>query len=130
METSSEKQGGAESGLPDFGPGDTVIIDYKVVEGGKERIQPFQGIVTGRSGRGTDETFTVRRILQGIGVERIFPARSPLIKNLKVVRRGKVRRAKLNYIRKAKGKQARIKELKKPAASPSQKADNAGADNS
>ncbi len=101
------------SDLPDFAPGDTVKIDYKVVEGDKERIQPFQGIVTGKKGGGMDETFTVRRVLQGIGVERVFPLQSPLIKDLKVIRKGSVRRAKLYYLRKAKGKHARIKELKK-----------------
>ncbi len=99
--------------LPDFNPGDTIVIDYKVVEGDKERIQPFQGVVIAKKGRGINQTFTVRRVLQGIGVERVFPMQSPLIKTIKVVRKGSVRRAKLYYLRTAKGKKARIKESKK-----------------
>ncbi len=113
MSTFSENLKELRKDIPDFGPGDTVIIDYKVVEGDKERIQPYQGTVIGRKGGGMNETFTVRRVLQGIGVERIFPLQSPLIKSVRVVRRGSVKRAKLNYLRKAKGKQSRIKELKK-----------------
>jgi large subunit ribosomal protein L19 len=99
--------------LPEFSPGDTIRVDYKVVEGDKERVQPFQGTVMGKSGGGTNETFIVRRVLQGVGVERIFPLQSPFIKNIKVIKKGVVKRAKLNYLRKAKGRQARIKELKK-----------------
>lgn len=121
MET-SEKAGGLRSDLPVFGPGDTVVIDYKVVEGGKERTQPFQGIVMGRSGSGADETFTVRRVLQGVGVERIIPVQSPMIKKLRVIRKGSVRRAKLNYLREARGKQARIKEARKDKATGKQDA--------
>ncbi len=128
MGTFIESLHSLRSDLPDFGPGDTVVIDYKVVEGDKERIQPFQGTVIGRRGSGVNETFTVRRVLQGIGVERVFPLQSPLIKSLKVTRRGSVRRAKLNYLRQAKGKQARIKESKKgrPTALPG--TGDAGAD--
>lgn len=127
MET-SEKKVALRSDLPDFGPGDTVVIDYKVVEGEKERTQQFQGTVMGRSGSGADETFTVRRVLQGVGVERIIPVQSPMIKKLKVIRKGRVRRAKLNYLRSARGKQARIKEAKKEraAASPEKSDADAG----
>lgn len=94
--------------LPDFNPGDTVAIDVRVLEGGKERIQRFEGVVIGRKGAGISATFTVRKISGGIGVERIFPLHSPMIKNLSVVRQGKVRRAKLNYLRKLSGKATRI----------------------
>ncbi len=96
--------------LPDFGPGDTVAVDVRVVEGGKERIQRYQGVVIGRKGSGISETITVRKISSGIGVERIFPLHSPMISGIKVVRRGKVRRAKLNYLRKLSGKATRIAE--------------------
>ncbi len=99
-----------KSDLPDFGPGDTVAVDVRVVEGGKERIQRYQGVVIGRKGSGISETITVRKISSGIGVERIFPLHSPMISEIKVVRRGKVRRAKLNYLRKLSGKATRIAE--------------------
>ncbi len=96
--------------LPEFGPGDTVALDVRVVEGGKERVQRFQGVVIGRKGSDISETFTVRKISGGIGVERIFPVHSPMVSNIHVVRRGKVRRAKLNYLRKLSGKATRIAE--------------------
>jgi large subunit ribosomal protein L19 len=96
--------------IPMFHPGDTVSIDVRVVEGGKERIQKYQGIVIGRKGSGIKETFTVRKVSGGIGVERIFPLHSPMLAGIQVVRRGKVRRAKLNYLKKLKGKAARITE--------------------
>ncbi|MFQ6606426.1 MAG: 50S ribosomal protein L19 [Fidelibacterota bacterium] len=96
--------------LPEFHPGDTVAVDFRVVEGGKERIQRYQGVVIGRRGRGIEETFTVRKISGGIGVERIFPVHSPMIAAIKVVRRGKVRRAKLHYLRGLTGKATRIAE--------------------
>ncbi len=96
--------------IPEFAPGDTVMIDFRVVEGGKERIQQYQGVVIGRKGSGVGETFTVRKISGGVGVERIFPIHTPMISSLSVVRRGKVRRAKLNYLRKLTGKAARITE--------------------
>ncbi|MBC8215925.1 MAG: 50S ribosomal protein L19 [Candidatus Marinimicrobia bacterium] len=96
--------------IPEFSPGDTVMIDFRVVEGGKERIQQYQGVVIGRKGSGVGETFTVRKISGGVGVERIFPLHTPMISSLSVVRRGKVRRAKLNYLRKLTGKAARITE--------------------
>ena len=92
--------------VPEFGPGDTVNIDVRVVEGGKERIQKFQGIVIGRKGSDISETFTVRKISGGIGVERIFPIHSPMVSKIDVKRRGKVRRAKLNYLRKLTGSKA------------------------
>jgi large subunit ribosomal protein L19 len=96
--------------MPDFGPGDTVKVHYRVVEGSRERIQLFQGVVIGRQNGGARETFTVRKISFGVGVERIFPLHSPKISKLEVVSRGKVRRAKLYYLRDKIGKQARIKE--------------------
>lgn len=92
--------------LPDFGPGDTVSLDVRVVEGGKERLQKFEGIVIGRKGSDISETFTIRKISGGIGVERIFPVHSKMISNIDVKRRGKVRRAKLNYMRKLTGAKA------------------------
>lgn len=96
--------------LPDFRAGDTVKIHVKVVEGNRERIQVFEGVVIKRRGGGMRETFTVRRISYGVGVERTFPIHSPRIDRIEVVRRGKVRRAKLFYLRKLRGKAARIKE--------------------
>jgi large subunit ribosomal protein L19 len=95
---------------PDFRAGDTVRVHVRVVEGDKERIQVFQGVVIGRRGGGTRETFTVRKISGGIGVERIFPLHSPSINRIEVVRHGKVRRAKLYYLRALRGKAARIEE--------------------
>lgn len=96
--------------LPQFSPGDTVRVHYKVVEGSRERTQVFEGVVIKRKGGGLRETFTVRRISYGVGVERTFPLHSPEIEKLEVVRRGVVRRAKLYYLRKLVGKAARIKE--------------------
>lgn len=96
--------------IPDFAPGDNVKVHYRVVEGNRERIQVFQGVVIGRQGEGARETFTVRKISFGIGVERIFPVHSPKIAKIERVTRGKVRRAKLYYLREKIGKQARIKE--------------------
>lgn len=98
-----------ESVVP-FNVGDTIRVDVKVIEGGRERVQAFQGTVIQRRGGGVQETFTVRKISQGIGVERVFPLHSPNISTIKVLRRGKVRRAKLYYLRKLKGKAARIAE--------------------
>ena len=98
--------GQLKTNVPDFGPGDTVVVDVRVVEGGKERVQKFQGIVLGRKGSDVSETFTVRKISGGIGVERIFPVHSPMVANIEVKRRGKVRRAKLNYLRKLTGSKA------------------------
>ena len=98
------------SDVPDFGPGDTVAVHAKVVEGDKERIQVFEGVVIKRKGKGIDATFTVRKISQGIGVERIFPLHSPRIAKIEKLRSGKVRRAKLYYLRGLRGKAARIEE--------------------
>jgi large subunit ribosomal protein L19 len=95
---------------PEFRAGDTVRVHVRVVEGDKERIQVFQGVVIGRRGGGTRETFTVRKISGGIGVERIFPLHSPSLSRIEVIRRGKVRRAKLYYLRALRGKAARIEE--------------------
>ncbi|MFQ6605282.1 MAG: 50S ribosomal protein L19 [Fidelibacterota bacterium] len=99
-----------KSDVPDFQSGDTVAIDVRVVEGGKERIQRYQGVVIGRKGGGIEETFTVRKISGGVGVERIFPLHSPMIAKIEVLRHGKVRRAKLNYLKELRGKAARIQE--------------------
>ena len=98
--------------LPDFRPGDTLKVHVRVVEGKKERIQIFQGVVIARRGGGTRETFTVRKISGGVGVERVFPLHSPVIDKIEVVRRGRVRRAKLYYLRGRTGKAARITERK------------------
>lgn len=96
--------------LPDFRAGDTVRVHVKVVEGQRERIQVFEGVVIKRRGAGISETFTVRKVSYGVGVERTFPVHTPKIAKLEVVRRGKVRRAKLYYLRALRGKAARIKE--------------------
>jgi len=96
--------------IPDFEPGDTVIVNVKVVEGERTRIQAYEGVCIGRSGRGIQENFTVRKISYGEGVERVFPLHSPMVDSIKLVRRGKVRRAKLYYLRGLRGKSARIAE--------------------
>jgi large subunit ribosomal protein L19 len=96
--------------IPDFRPGDTVKVHAKVVEGNRERIQVFEGVVLKRQNGGIHETFTVRKVSYGVGVERTFPLHSPRIEKIEVTRRGKVRRAKLNYLRERRGKAARIKE--------------------
>ncbi|CCF83808.1 50S ribosomal protein L19 [Nitrolancea hollandica] len=104
--------------VPAFGPGDTVRVHVKVVEGDRERIQPFEGVVIRRRSGGINENFTVRRIAShGIGVERTFPIHSPRIDKIDVLRHGKVRRAKLYYLRGLTGKAARIKERRRPAGS-------------
>ena len=105
--------------VPSFGPGDTVSVWVRVVEGDKERLQAFQGTVIGRRGGGLDESVTVRKVSMGVGVERIFPLQSPAIAKIEVLRRGHVRRAKLTYLRALKGKKARIRE-KIRAVSPGQ----------
>jgi large subunit ribosomal protein L19 len=99
--------------IPDFRPGDTIRIHVKVREAQKERIQVFEGLVIGRKGSGVSETFTVRKISFGVGVERIFPVHSPVIDQIEVKKSGRVRRAKLYYLRGLKGKAARIKEERK-----------------
>ncbi len=100
----------AKRQVPDFAPGDTVIVNVKVVEGERSRIQAYEGLVIGRSGGGINENFTVRKMSYGEGVERIFPVYSPMIDSIKVIRRGKVRRAKLYYLKGLTGKRARITE--------------------
>jgi large subunit ribosomal protein L19 len=96
--------------IPDFQPGDTVIVNVKILEGERSRVQAYEGVCIGRSGGGLHENFTVRKISYGEGVERVFPLYSPMIDSIKVVRRGKVRRAKLYYLRGLRGKSARIVE--------------------
>jgi large subunit ribosomal protein L19 len=106
----------ATKSIPEFGPGDTVIVNVKVVEGERTRVQAYEGVCIGRSGGGLNESFTVRKISYGEGVERVFPVMSPMIDSIKVVRRGKVRRAKLYYLRNLRGKSARIVEKTERAA--------------
>ncbi len=101
---------GLKEDIPEFSPGDTVRVMVRIREGQKERLQAFEGNVIARRGGGMSETFTVRKVSSGIGVERIFPLHSPSIESIKVMRRGRVRRAKLYYLRKLSGKAARIKE--------------------
>ncbi|MGJ0532026.1 50S ribosomal protein L19 [Methylocystis sp.] len=105
--------------IPEFRPGDTVIVNVKVKEGERARIQAYEGVVIARNGGGLNESFTVRKISYGEGVERVFPIHGPLIDSIKLVRRGKVRRAKLYYLRDRRGKSARIAERidTKPKAS-------------
>src|SRR5258705_2852449 len=96
--------------IPDFGPGDTVLVNYKVVEGERSRIQAYEGVCIGRAGAGLNENFTVRKISYAEAVDHVFPLYSPMIDSIKVVRRGKVRRVKLYYLRGRRGKSARINE--------------------
>ena len=98
--------------IPEFRVGDTVKVDVKIIEGKRERIQSFEGIVISRKNSGISETFTVRKLSSGVGVERTFPINSPLIDKITVIRVGKVRRAKLYYLRSRSGKSARIKEVR------------------
>ena len=102
--------------IPDFQPGDTVIVNVKVVEGERSRVQAYEGVCIGRAGGGLNENFTVRKISYGEGVERVFPLYSPMIDSIKIVRRGKVRRAKLYYLRGLRGKSARISERQEHVA--------------
>ena len=111
--------------IPDFEPGDTLIVNVRVKEGERTRVQAYEGVCIGRQGGGLNESFTVRKISYGEGVERVFPVHSPMIDSIKVVRRGKVRRAKLYYLRDRRGKSARIvertdryKAKEGPAAAP------------
>lgn len=104
------EQGRLKKDLPDFSPGDNVRVHVKVIEGEKERIQIFQGIVIRKRRAGYGSTFTVRKVSDGIGVERIFPLHSPIVEKIELIRKGMVRRAKLYYLREKKGKAARIKE--------------------
>lgn len=97
--------------VPEFSSGDTVKVSVRIIENKKERIQVFQGVVMQRRGSGVSETFTVRKISSGVGVERTFPVNSPVISKIEVVKRGKVRRSRITYLRKLSGKAARIKEV-------------------
>ena len=117
--------------LPEFRPGDTVKVHVRVVEAGRERIQVFQGVVIRRSGGGLRETFTVRKISFGVGVERTFPVHSPSIARMEIVQKGRVRRAKLYYLRDLRGKRARIRERREAtpaAAAPSSEPEPAPAE--
>ena len=110
LEKEQLEQLSANKDIPDFEPGDTVIVNVKVVEGERTRIQAYEGVCIGRSGAGVNESFTVRKISYGEGVERVFPLHAPMVDSIKLVRRGKVRRAKLYYLRGRRGKAARIAE--------------------
>lgn len=103
-------QGSLKAEVPQFNVGDTIRIDVNIREGERERIQQFEGIVIAKKGSGISETFTVRRVSYGVGVERVFPLHSPNVKAVKVVRQGRVRRAKLYYLRDRVGKAAKVKE--------------------
>ena len=102
--------GQVKENFPEFGPGDTVVVQVKVVEGKRERLQAFEGVVIGKRNRGLNSAFTVRKISHGVGVERTFQTHSPLVAEVEVKRRGAVRQAKLYYMRELSGKSARIKE--------------------
>jgi large subunit ribosomal protein L19 len=112
--------------IPDFQPGDTVIVNVKIVEGERSRVQAYEGVCIGRAGSGLNENFTVRKISYGEGVERVFPLYSPMIDSIKVVRKGQVRRAKLYYLRGRRGKSARIIERQDHSAA--QNADDKAAE--
>jgi len=107
-----EEQTAEKKDFPDFRPGDNVAVSYKIIEGAKERIQVFKGDVIQIKGIGATKTFTVRKMSSGIGVERIFPISSPVLSDVKILKKGKVRRAKLYYLRELTGKKAKIKEKK------------------
>jgi large subunit ribosomal protein L19 len=110
IETEQVAKLSAGKEIPDFQPGDTVVVNVKIVEGERSRVQAYEGVCIGRAGTGINENFTVRKISYGEGVERVFPLYSPMIDSIKVVRRGQVRRAKLYYLRGRRGKSARIIE--------------------
>lgn len=109
--------GSLKNDIPEFRPGDTLKVHVRVIEGNKSRVQIFQGVVIRRSGGGVRETFTVRKVSYGVGVERTFPVHSPVIEQIEVVTRGAVRRAKLYYLRDRRGKAAKIKERRETSAS-------------
>jgi large subunit ribosomal protein L19 len=111
--------------IPDFQPGDTLIVNVKIVEGDKSRVQAYEGVCIGRAGAGLNENFTVRKISYGEGVERVFPLYAPMIDSIVVVRRGKVRRAKLYYLRGLRGKSARIVERQDHVADAERAAEKA-----
>ena len=110
IETEQVAKLSAGKEIPDFQPGDTVVVNVKIIEGERTRVQAYEGVCIGRAGGGLNENFTVRKISYGEGVERVFPIMSPMIDSIKVLRRGKVRRAKLYYLRNLRGKSARIVE--------------------
>jgi large subunit ribosomal protein L19 len=113
----------ADRKIPEFSPGDTIVVNVKVTEGERTRVQAYEGVCIARNGGGLQESFTVRKISYGEGVERVFPVYSPMIDSIKVVRRGKVRRAKLYYLRDRRGKSARIAErVEGPSAKPAEPA--------
>jgi large subunit ribosomal protein L19 len=114
------RQAGQKTDLPDFRPGDTIRVMVRVREGDKERLQAFEGVCVGRRGGGMSETFMVRKVSAGVGVERIFPLHSPGIASVEIVRKGKVRRAKLYYLRQLAGKAGRIKEQRESVKEPEQ----------
>ncbi|MBX3146771.1 MAG: 50S ribosomal protein L19 [Gemmatimonadales bacterium] len=114
-ELSTLTREGLKTDIPTFAPGDTVKVMVRVREGDKERLQAFEGVCLARRGGGIDETFTVRKVSASVGVERIFPLHSPTVASISVVRRGRVRRAKLYYLRNLSGKGARIRERRDPA---------------
>ncbi len=114
------REEGRRADLPDFRPGDTIRVMVRVREGDKERLQAFEGVCVGRRGGGVSETFTVRKVSAGVGVERIFPLHSPAIASLEMVRKGKVRRAKLYYLRRLAGKAGRIREQREGVKEPEQ----------
>ena len=113
--------------IPDFQPGDTLIVNVKIVEGDRTRVQAYEGVCIGRAGSGLNENFTVRKISYGEGVERVFPLYSPMIDSIEVVRRGKVHRAKLYYLRGRRGKSARIIERQDSAESTENEAEGKAA---
>ena len=115
----------AEKSVPDFQPGDTVKVNVKVIEGSRERLQAFEGVCIARAGGGLNENFTVRKISYGEGVERVFPIYSPLVDSIELLRRGRVRRAKLYYLRGLTGKAARIAEKRNKVSKADSKADTA-----
>ncbi|HEX2215878.1 MAG TPA: 50S ribosomal protein L19 [Xanthobacteraceae bacterium] len=110
LEAEQVKKLSADKAIPEFAPGDTITVNVRVREGERSRIQAYEGVCIARAGHGLNENFTVRKISYGEGVERVFPLYSPMIESIKVVRRGKVRRAKLYYLRGLRGKKARITE--------------------
>ena len=112
------KQEGLRTDIPEFSPGDTLRVQVRVREGDKERLQAFEGICIARRGGGINETFTVRKISAGVGVERIFPLHAPAIAAIEMVRKGRVRRAKLYFLRRLAGKAARIREKKGATQAP------------
>jgi large subunit ribosomal protein L19 len=123
IEAEQAEKLGALRSAPDFQPGDTIIVNVKVKEGDRTRVQAYEGVCIARQGGGLNESFTVRKISYGEGVERVFPLFSPMIDSIKVVRRGKVRRAKLYYLRDRRGKAARIAEkMETPAAKAAREA--------